>query len=99
MIGFSEEGTSFMLAPFSSSIAASIDLGSKLSEAMFIFFIIPFSSSMSMSRSTLPQSNDSLFCVWNSFHLPKRYSSLPMCWLSFTVSSLHKSSKLILEEQ
>ena len=40
MILLSEEGASFKSAPFSNSIAALIDAGSRLSDAMLISFII-----------------------------------------------------------
>ena len=78
MISFSEEGDSFKSASFNNCIADSIDAGSRLSEAMLMSFMIPFSSSMSRSMSTLPQSKVALFFVRNSLHFPKRYSSLPI---------------------
>ena len=88
-------GLLMMLAPFNNSIAVLIEAGSKLSEAIPIFFIVPLSSSMSKSMSTLPQSNVALFFVLNSFHLPKRYSLLLIWSLDLKTSSVHRSLNLI----
>ena len=86
------DGVSLMLAPFNNSIAVLMAAGSRLSEAILISLMMPFSSSMLRSMSTLPQSNVSLFLVLNSFHLPKRYSLLPICWLKFKTSSVSNES-------
>ena len=56
-------GLLLMLFPFNMFIANSIEVGSKLSEAMFISLIMPLSSSMSMSMSMLPHSKAALFLV------------------------------------